>query len=62
MKVSMKKIIRAMSIIMVVIVYITTIILSSSVLDTSNIFNKNKVGKGFALDYLLDKKYVWINN
>ena len=43
MKVSMKKIIRAMSIIMVVIVYITTIILSSSVLDTSNIFNKNNI-------------------
>ena len=31
MKVSMKKIIRAMSIIMVVIVYITTIILSGSI-------------------------------
>lgn len=39
MKISMKKIIRAMSIIMVVIVYITTIILSGSVIDTQNIFS-----------------------
>ena len=38
MKVSMKKIIRTMSIIMVVIVYITTIILSGSVINTDNIF------------------------
>lgn len=43
MKVSMKKIIRAMSIIMVVIVYITTIILSGSILDTNNIFSKNNI-------------------
>lgn len=43
MKVSMKKIIRAMSIIMVVIVYITTIILSRSVIDTENIFSKNNI-------------------
>lgn len=43
MKVSMKKIVRAMSIIMVVIVYITTIILSSSVIDTDNIFSKNNI-------------------
>ncbi|MGN1012357.1 MAG: ATP-binding protein [Clostridia bacterium] len=39
----MKKIIRAMSIIMVVIVYITTIILSGSILDTNNIFSKNNI-------------------
>lgn len=43
MKVSMKKIIRAMSIIMVVIVYITTIILSGNIIDTDNIFNKNNI-------------------
>lgn len=43
MKVSMKKIIRAMSIIMVVIVYITTIILYGSILDTNNIFSKNNI-------------------
>lgn len=43
MKVSMKKIVRAMSIIMVVIVYITTIILSSSVIDTDKIFSKNNI-------------------
>jgi len=43
MKVSMKKIIRAMSIIMVVIVYITTIILSGSVIDTNNIISKNNI-------------------
>ncbi len=43
MKVSMKKIIRAMSIIMVVIVYITTIILSSSIIDTDNIFAVNNI-------------------
>ena len=43
MKISMKKIIRAMCIIMVVIVYITTLILSSSVIDTDNIFSKNNI-------------------
>ncbi len=43
MKVSMKKIIRAMSIIMVVIVYITTIILSGSIIDTDKIFSKNNI-------------------
>jgi len=43
MKFSMKKIIRAMSIIMVVIVYITTIILSGSVIDTNNIISKNNI-------------------
>ena len=43
MKISMKKIIRAMFIIMVVIVYITTLILSSSVIDTDNIFSKNNI-------------------
>ena len=43
MKVSMKKIIRAMSIIMVVIVYITTIILSGSVINTDNILDKNNI-------------------
>lgn len=43
MKVSIKKIIRAMSIIMVVIVYITTIILSKSVIDTQNIFSMNNI-------------------
>ena len=43
MKVSMKKIIRTMSIIMVVIVYITTIILSGSVINTDNIFSLNNL-------------------
>ena len=43
MKISMKKIIRAMCIIMVVIVYITTLILSGSVIDTDNIFSKNNI-------------------
>ncbi len=43
MKVSMKKIIRAMSIIMVVIVYITTIILSGNIIDTDKIFCKNNI-------------------
>ena len=43
MKISMKKIIRAMCIIMVVIVYITTLILSSSVINTDNIFSKNNI-------------------
>lgn len=43
MKVSMKKIIRAMSIIMVVIVYITTIILSGTIIDTDKIFSKNNI-------------------
>lgn len=43
MKISMKRIVRAMSIIMVVIVYITTIILSSSIIDTNNIFSKNNI-------------------
>ncbi len=43
MKISMKKIIRAMCIIMVVIVYITTIILSGSIIDTDNIFSKNNI-------------------
>ena len=43
MKFSMKKIIRAMSIIMVVIVYITTIILSGSVINTDNIFSLNNL-------------------
>jgi two-component system sensor histidine kinase VicK len=43
MKVSMKKIIRAMSIIMVVIVYITTIILSGSIIDTNKFISKNNI-------------------
>ena len=43
MKISMKKIIRAMCIIMVVIVYITTLILSGSVINTDNIFSKNNI-------------------
>ena len=43
MKISMKKIIRAMCIIMVVIVYITTLILSGSVIDSDNIFSKNNI-------------------
>ncbi len=43
MKFSIKKIIKAMSIIMVVIVYITTIILSSTIIDTDNIFSKNNI-------------------
>lgn len=43
MKFSMKKIIRAMSIIMVVIVYITTIILSGSIIDTNNLISKNNI-------------------
>ena len=43
MKISIKKIIRAMSIIMVVIVYITTILLSSFFIDTENIFSLNNL-------------------
>ena len=43
MKISIKKIIRAMSIIMVVIVYITTIILSKSYIQTDNIFSMNNI-------------------
>ena len=43
MKIYIKKIIRAMCIIMVVIVYITTLILSGSVIDSDNIFSKNNI-------------------
>ncbi len=43
MKISIKKIIRAMSIIMVVIVYITTILLSKFLIDTDNIFSVNNL-------------------
>jgi len=43
MKISMKKIIRAMSIIMVVIVYITTILLSKSLIHTDNLFYSNNI-------------------
>ena len=43
MKISMKRIIRAMSIIMVVIVYITTILLSRSLIDTDKFFSVNNI-------------------
>ena len=43
MKISMKRIIRAMSIIMVVIVYITTILLSHSLIDTDKFFSVNNI-------------------
>ena len=43
MKISIKKIIRAMSIIMVVIVYITTILLSHSLIDTDKFFSVNNI-------------------